>query len=143
MTNPTPRPALRKADDADVHPAAPAPARSPRIRRTPAAAPAAAEPAPAPAAKKPRKKPGSEFAGATSDHLRPKDAPTAAPPEKAEKAAKQAKKAKKLTGGETVKLTVRVPKNLRKAAEKEAARRGLDVDAVVADLLHAWLTGHR
>jgi hypothetical protein len=43
MTNPTPRPALRKADDADVHPAAPRPARSAR-----SAAEAGAEPVPSP-----------------------------------------------------------------------------------------------
>ena len=30
MTNPTPRPALRKAEDATIHPAAPRPARSPK-----------------------------------------------------------------------------------------------------------------
>jgi len=46
-------------------------------------------------------------------------------------------------GGGTGKLTATVPKRRGKAAEKEAARRGLDVDAVVADLLHAWLTGRR
>jgi hypothetical protein len=39
MTNPTPRPALRKADDATVHPAAPRPAR----RRAPAPTPAPLE----------------------------------------------------------------------------------------------------
>lgn len=39
MTNPTPRPALRKAEDATVHPAAPRPARA---RRTPESSSAAA-----------------------------------------------------------------------------------------------------
>ncbi len=34
-----------------------------------------------------------------------------------------------------------MPKALRKAARDEAKRRGLDLDAVVTDLLHAWLTG--
>lgn len=175
MTNPTPRPALRKAEDADVHPAAPKPARSPRPPRQAAprtTAPAAPEPAPAPAPApaptataaapaetKPRKKRRYEtppavpvavkkrarkdFAGTTSDHLRPADAPTAAHDELHDRAGKKQKKAADLMGGGTGKLTVVVPKRLRKAAEKEAARRGLDVDAVVADLLHAWLTGRR
>lgn len=89
MTNPAPRPALRKADDAGVHPAAPRPARSPRAVRTSSTSPATA-PEPAPAAEpaavarpgKPDKpgKPGKpdakggkrkrKFGGATSDHLR-------------------------------------------------------------------------
>lgn len=51
MTNPTPRPALRKAEDATVHPAAPRPARSARATRPDTAAapvePPAAVPVPA------------------------------------------------------------------------------------------------
>lgn len=47
MTNPSPRPALRKAEDAAVHPAAPRPARTPRPPR--AARPAADVVAPVPA----------------------------------------------------------------------------------------------
>jgi hypothetical protein len=170
MSNPTPRPALRKADDAEVHPAAPRPARSPRRAAVPApspapapeaaAAPAAEEPAPRPAAPKTKakrryetppavpvavkKRARKDFAGTTSDHLRPADAPTAAHDELHDaKKPKKGKKADDLMSGGTGKLTVVVPKKLRKAAEKEAARRGLDVDAVVADLLHAWLTGRR
>jgi hypothetical protein len=44
-------------------------------------------------------------------------------------------------GGKAVDLGAHVPKALRKAARDEAKRRGLDVDAVVTDLLYAWLTG--
>ena len=91
-----------------------------------------------------KKRARKDFAGTTSDHLRPADAPTAAHDELHEaKKPKKGKKADELMSGSTGKLTVVVPKKLRKAAEKEAARRGLDVDAVVADLLHAWLTGRR
>jgi hypothetical protein len=100
MTNPSPRPALRKAADAEVHPAAPRPARSPRARSTaPAPAPvpdARPEPATgsvtvaagpdAPAPLKPPKKRHADstkparptkrkFSGATSDHLRIPDVP--------------------------------------------------------------------
>lgn len=46
MTNPSPRPALRKAEDATVHPAAPRPARA---ARAPKPAPVTAEPAAVPA----------------------------------------------------------------------------------------------
>ncbi|HET7900287.1 MAG TPA: hypothetical protein VFL59_03805, partial [Candidatus Nanopelagicales bacterium] len=85
MTNPTPRPALRKAEDATVHPAAPRPARTPRPATkkaapapvvepaaVPAAAPAAAAEKPRVAAKTGKKK--RKFGGATSDHLRPEPA---------------------------------------------------------------------
>lgn len=226
MTNPTPRPALRKAEDADVHPAAPSPARRPRTtpakatagaattsapadsggstaapataadvpaasskvgaaapakaKGTPAArarsanpsktqpgssgepqaaaaiaaapdsaAPATAAPKrskryqtpPAVPAKTKRKPTG--FTGTTSDHLRSSDAPATPAAETADKAAKQRAKADAalLTGSLTT-VKVELPKKLKKAAEKEAARRGLDLDAVTAELLHTWLT-HR
>jgi hypothetical protein len=52
MTNPSPRPALRKAEDAAIHPAAPRPARA---ARAPKPAPTAVEPAAAsPAVPAPR-----------------------------------------------------------------------------------------
>ena len=100
MTNPSPRPALRKAEDATVHPAAPRPARPPRAPRPAAAAdteagprtiadtnreanaaaaarakkPKGASAAPASAAAAPkaaRKK--HKFSGSTSDHMRVPD----------------------------------------------------------------------
>ena len=42
--------------------------------------------------------------------------------------------------GKSVELGVEVPKELRKAAKAEAKTRGLDLDTVVIDLLHAWVT---
>ncbi len=192
MTNPSPRPALRKAEDAEVHPAAPRPVRSPRARKTAAspgpvtsvpgpAAPAAALADPSPAAAAaldplmtpPAKAPGKRkraFSGSTSDHMRMPEAET--PPEPAHaprsKAAKKpaavaapeppraaevpadattaatagakARADERLMGGKTVTVELRLPKKLRKAASAEAKARGLDVDAVVADLLYAWVT---
>ncbi len=186
MTNPTPRPALRKAADSDIHPAAPRPARSPRARTVapvaipePAATPESesvtVEAAPsAPAPLKPPKKRHAEpakpasrstkrkFSGSTSDHLRvpeipevtssqrsaldhlfENDADTAKPKAKAESAKPKKPKAPKpvdLMSGKPVDLEATVPKALRKATRDEAAKRGLDVDTVVTDLLHAWLT---
>jgi len=209
MTNPTPRPALRKAEDSDVHPAAPQPARRPRTPRATGAAPAAAAgrttssstagaapaaaagrttksaaPAKAPSTRAARTKAPAEaapvevvavveaveaapkpakakryatppavpvkkkrertgFSGTTSDHLRRTDAPAAAAAEKSAKAAKKRRKADAaLMAAPLVTVKVKLPKKLRKAAEKEAARRGLDLDAVTAELLHTWLT-HR
>lgn len=102
MTNPSPRPALRKAEDAAVHPAAPRPARA---TRAPKPAPTAADPTVVPgprtiadtnrdanaaAAERARKAKGKpaaapaaappkaarkkhKFSGSTSDHLRVPD----------------------------------------------------------------------
>ena len=178
MTNPTPRPALRKAEDATVHPAAPAPAR-PRRTPTPAApvkaAPAevsavpasgprtiaetniAANEAAARRRKKAKDKPAPvavtqvekakskkrKFSGSTTDHLRMPDSEVApAPALHAPKRAKAPEPAGKsvLMTGPTVDLGVTVPKKLRKAARAEAKNRGLDLDAVTAELLHTWLT---
>ena len=211
MTNPTPRPVLRKAGDADVHPAAPRPTRSPRSRTAPRTDTPSSEPAPAPvaalpapeeksAAKKapakphtaapatPSKRRERKFSGNTSDHMRvaesadnvdsaapapsaprsapkpaPKpaaDAPAAAaqtapavpaapaqPAKAAEPSAAPARASKsagaELLKGKSVELEVQVPKALRKAARAEAKKRGLDIDTVVVDLLHAWLTDPR
>ena len=179
MTNPSPRPALRKAADADVHPAAPRPARSPRARTTavpvpdapptPAAEAVTVEPASTASApltppkkrqadaRKPARPTKRKFSGSTSDHLRvpevpevtssqraaldhlfENDAPVGAHP----KATKnKAPKPVDLMAGKPVDLGASVPKALRKAAREKAKDVGLDLDTVVTDLLHAWVTG--
>jgi hypothetical protein len=184
MTNPTPRPALRKAADADVHPAAPRPARSPRARSTSVTVAPVPEPSPVPAledvdsvtvpaagapktvtapltpAKKrhadparPPKSTKRKFSGSTSDHLRVPEVPEVTSNQRAaldhlfenDHAPKKGKAPKPvdLMGGKVVDLEASVPKNLRKAARDEAKKRGLDVDTVVTDLLHDWLTRDR
>jgi hypothetical protein len=164
MTNPTPRPALRKAEDATVHPAAPRPARSPRpsaAKAAPVVEPApepAAESAPAvvavaaePAAETVAPKGGKKkrkFGGATSDHLRVEDAVEARPaneskPAKAKAPSKQLAASSTrddLMQGKPTDLDVEVPKALRKAAAKRAKSEGLDLQTVVIDALHAYVT---
>ncbi len=155
MTNPTPRPALRKAEDATVHPAAPRPARSPRPAATKAGAPVAApvvEPVPAapdPApVEAPRPKAGKKqrkFGGATSDHLRAADPAEPRPARPAKPSKPSKKKAQDATRddlmqGKPVDLDVEVPKALRKAAAKRAKSEGLDLQTVVIDALHAYVT---
>lgn len=152
MTNPTPRPALRKAEDASVHPAAPRPARSPRPAATKAGAPVAApvvEPVPAapdPApVEAPRPKAGKKqrkFGGATSDHLRAADPaePRPARPSKPSKRKARGSTRDDLMQGKAVDLDVEVPKALRKAAAKRAKSEGLDLRTVVIDALHAYVT---
>jgi hypothetical protein len=66
----------------------------------------------------------------------PEPAPAAAPKVVAVRSAG-------LLKGKSVELEVHVPKALRKAARAEAKKRGLDIDTVVIDLLHAWLTDRR
>jgi hypothetical protein len=180
MTNPSPRPALRKAADADVHPAAPRPARSPRARTapvpvpdarpTPAAEAVTVEPDTKPTAplkppkkrqadaRKPARPTKRKFSGSTSDHLRVPEVPEVtssqraaldhlfendAPLDAKPKAKKdKAPKPVDLMAGKPVDLGASVPKALRKAAREKAKGAGLDVDTVVTDLLHAWVTGH-
>ena len=180
MTNPSPRPALRKAADADVHPAAPRPARSPRARTAPAAPVHDARPTPAaeavkvepavsataplkpakkrhPEARKPARPTKRKFSGSTSDHLRVPEVPEvtssqrsaldhlfendAALPAKPKAKKEKAPKPVDLMAGKPVDLGASVPKALRKAARDKAKEAGLDVDTVVTDLLHAWVTG--
>jgi hypothetical protein len=153
VTNPSPRPALRKAKDAEVHPAAPQPSRT-----TQPARPAPTQVVPAPAAPPKRRKPASvpadvitapvrRFQGATSDTMREVDAlehivPTTAVHPKS-KRPKKADKPRDLMKGKAVGLDVTVPKELQKAARKRAKAEGLDLDTVVIDLLHTWVTRPR
>jgi hypothetical protein len=147
MTNPTPRPALRKAEDATVHPAAPRPARSPRASKAAAPVEPVVEPVVEPApvevvAPKPGKK-KRKFGGATSDHLRVEDAPVAdAKPAEARPSKTKAKASTRddLMQGKAVDLEVAVPKALRRAAAKRAKSEGLDLQTVVIDALHAYVT---
>ncbi|CAB4926566.1 unannotated protein [freshwater metagenome] len=176
MSNPTPRPALNKAEDASIHPATSRPNHADAKPADPSGStPAAERPqqptkprnARAASTRKPAA-PARKFGGSTSDHLRVPDqpadpsaeaevpatpTPTPTPtPKKKPAAPTQATKASQtraakppvdLMGGKMTTLEVVVPKRLRKAAKAEAKARGLDVDAVVSELLHAWLTGTR
>ena len=151
MTNPSPRPALRKAKDAEVHPAAPQPSRTAQPARP---APARVVPPPPPPPKRRRTPatmpddvvtaPVRRFQGATSDTLREVDAlehivPTS-PVHPKGKRGEKADKPRNLMKGKAVELDVTVPKELQKAARKRAKREGLDLDTVVIDLLHTWTT---
>lgn len=131
MTAPTPRPALRKAPDAHVHPADPA-------RTTGAPPPRAMPPTPAPTAAKPTSLPLPRLhrltgppRGATSDTLRQKKG-TRAQDRRARAAAKQAKE-------KQVELTVKVPKSLRKDLRAAAKASGRSTDEVVTSLIRAWI----
>jgi len=159
MTNPTPRPALRKAKDATVHPAAPAPARtqrrpviveeSPAIQVAPATElveepPAAAAAAPA-AESAPRKRASTKrgFRGATSDHMRPSESGAMTTPElepnKSKREAKHESAKSDLMTGKSAELTIEIPKKLRKEVKTTAKRRNVELDTVVATLLLSWL----
>lgn len=108
---PEPRPALRRAEDGAVHPAAP--------RATPPKHLHPAPPAPsvAPAPSEGPFKPGD---------LRARKAGAAGKPKHTPK-------------GESVSLDVKVPKKLRKAVRRQAEGESRSVDALVVDALLDYL----
>ena len=166
MSNPSPRPALRKAEDAEVHPAAPHPVRTPRAAR-PATASTPEPPAPAERSSRGKRSKGTisvdpiastsrPFSGSTSDFMRPPESDpleyvvpigAAQPTPEGTKSKKQKKsqapKSDALMKGKSTDLDVRVPKALVKAARARAKAEGLDLDTVVIDLLHEWTVRSR
>jgi hypothetical protein len=129
VSTPAPRPALRKAADAHVHPADP----SGRHRLRPAgAAPAAApagtpaEPTPAtppiPTVPAPRRLSGP-LNGITSDSLR----------------AAGRRGRRRPPNEKLVELTVQLPKSLRKEFRAALKQQEQQADDVVAALVRAWL----
>jgi hypothetical protein len=118
---PEPRPALRRAHDGSVHPAAPRATPEKHLHPAPSA-PAAAVPEPEPV---PQPVEGS-------GPFKPGDL-------RARKAAKPPKSGKGKKAEETVPLEVRIPKKLRKALRKRANADNVVIDDVVTDSLSAWL----
>lgn len=105
MSRPEPRPALQRADDGSVHPAAPRVVPEQHLHPTPHAPVAASRPT------------------ASIEHAPDREAGVAtdAP-------------AAKFTG-KPVTLSVEIPKDLRKEARRLAERIGKPLDAVVTDAL--------
>ncbi len=150
MTAPEPRPALRKAPDAHLHPAAPghalhtllpptAPSPRPPADDQPAAAAAPDEqsvPGPSTEPAQPqdstpdgepaRHRLSGPLRGTTSDGLRA-----------ATRRARPAKAGK--TAEKTVDLGVKVPKTLRKEFRAAARADKRDPDVIVTALLKSWL----
>jgi len=141
MSTPAPRPALKKAADAHIHPAAPGHSLHALRPAAPDGAPAVGAPDPhvepspagAAAAKSASKSSGAPqhrlsgpLRGTTSDSLRA-----------------AAKKARTRPSGKAdekpVDLGVKVPKSLRKDFRAAAKADKKDPDAVVTALLRAWL----
>jgi len=141
MSNPMPRPALQKAKDAAIHPATARQDLNDPVDVLPAAKarqePTKPRSARAPSTRAPATT-SRKFGGSTSDHLRMPDQPTE-PATQVEPATPRVPI--DLMGGKTTTLDIVVPKRLSKAAKAQAKARGLDVDAIVCELLHAWLTG--
>lgn len=133
-SNPTPRPALRKAPDASVHPAAPVVG--------PADPPPVVEPTKKGSSTAPRPthlRPVVGLGGVTSDGLR--KAPEEKKAKKSKgKSARQSKKAAKVHQ-RRVDLKVKVPKDVRRALRTNAKARGTSVDDVVTNVLQGWLHG--
>lgn len=148
MSTPAPRPALRKAADAHIHPAAPSQAPG-TLRHAPAgpveAAPVAV-PAPTVSPEASHGRPGANrvpgadvpaavphrlsgpLRGTTSDSLRGAGAHS--------RRGRDDRRREK-----QVELTVKVPKSLRKEFQAALKADRKDADKVVAALLQAWLHG--
>lgn len=134
-TNPNPRPALRKAPDASVHPAAPVVG--------PSDPPAVVEPSRSASAGGQRPthlRPVVGLGGVTSDGLRKAPEEEKKPKKGKGKAAKESKKAAKVHQ-RRVDLKVKVPKEVRRALRTNAKARGTSVDDVVTNVLQGWLHG--
>ena len=145
--NPAPRPALRKAPDSGVHPAAPvvAPESPPPVVEPPAPKRTTHAVTPAKAPRPAHLRPVVGLGGSTSDAIR-------LAPEKGGKkggkkstksmSAKQRKKLDKKARKRherRVSLQVEVPKEVRSKLRKNAKARGTSVDDVVTAVLEGWL----
>lgn len=119
--NPGPRPALRKAPDATVHPAAP-------VGVEVVAPPAPTRPS--------HLRPVVGLGGSTSDVLR--KAPGKAKGKGGKAAKKKARKREAARHERRVKLKVSVPKEVRTRLRTSAKARGTSVDDVVSSVLEGW-----
>lgn len=139
-TNPTPRPALRKAPDATIHPAAPVADDS----LDPVVNPKSAKKAGKQLEARPTHlRPVVGLGGSTSDVLRraPEgDDKKGQGKNKSKGDKKRAKKAAKVHQ-RRVDLKVKVPKDVRRALRSNAKARGTSVDDVVTNVLQGWLHG--
>lgn len=136
-SNPNPRPALRKAPDASVHPAAPVvgPSDPPPVVEPADRKGSSASPRPT------HLRPVVGLGGVTSDGLRKAPEEKKAKKGKGKaKADKQSKKAAKVHQ-RRVDLKVKVPKEVRRALRTNAKARGTSVDDVVTNVLQGWLHG--
>jgi len=115
---PEPRPALQKAPDGAMHPAAPRAAATKHLHPAPHAP--AAPPAPDVPSEPATYKPGDLRARKAAKPSKPKD---------------DGKRAEQVT------IEVTVPKKLRKAARKKAEAEGWTLDQAVTYVLRAWVDG--
>jgi hypothetical protein len=114
---PEPRPALKKAPDGAVHPAAAPRTSAPKHLHAAPTAPSAAS---------------APEDGLTKSSQRPDFKPGDL----------RARKAKAKGHSEpTVTLKIEVPKSVRKDAKKKAERGGYELDGVIVSLLRAWVDG--
>ncbi len=125
MSNPIPRPALRKAPDADIHPAIADPAHvtvdlrsQPAVSMPAVSMPAVSMPAP------PTVDTGRT--GAKGKVTKQADS-------------KQSKSNAARRKGKRIELHVRVPRTVRSQLRATAKARGTSVDDVVSTVLQGWL----
>ena len=126
MSAPKPRPALKKAADAHVHPAAPGHS-SRGLRQAPDSAPEL-EADGAPTSNGSGHRLSGPLGGTTSDSLR-----------SSAKGGRRGSQGRSAKPEKSVDLTVRVPKSLRKEFRAATKARKQDPNDVVTALLRSWL----
>lgn len=148
MTVPEPRPALRKAADAHIHPAAPGHGMHTLLPAAQDPVATVAVPAPrtdtegtdAPAVGKVGPRPGAAPAQGTSSPHRLSGPLRGTTSDGLRAATRQARPAKPGTSADkAVQLGVKVPKSLRKEFRAAARADRKDPDVIVAALLKSWL----
>lgn len=149
MSNPPPRPALRKAPDAHAHPALPpvvAPAApvspaapvGPGVRPVPAAVPVP------PSSVAPSSLPPAPASGSASDTLRPRKTKKHKAPQESREHRKRHRDLAvpaKTDKEKTVVVEVPMPKSLRRRLDARAEELGYSRDEAVLLLLRAWIDG--
>ena len=162
MSNPPPRPALRKAPDAHAHPALPpvvapaapvAPPAAPVAPMAPGAPPVAPKARPLPAAVPvpPSSVPPSSATasptpatGSASDTLRPRKAKKQKTPQESREHRKRHRDLAvpaKTDKEKTVVVEVPMPKSLRRRLDARAEELGYGREEAVLLLLRAWIDG--
>lgn len=137
MSTPTPRPALRKAADAHIHPAAPG--HSPRgLRHAEEEAPDASDQASGP----PQDQPAPpEAAGPGGHRLSGPPTGTTSDSLRTGKGGRRRGQPDKAPQEKLVTLDVQVPKSLRKELRAAAKASRHTPDEIVTALLRGWLQG--
>lgn len=141
MSTPTPRPALKKAADAHIHPAAPSGGHHLRPAPDSGTVPGVAVPVPTPRGAEPGVPADAAGAGAAPTGHRLSGPLSGTTSDGLRTVAKRSRRRASAREEKAVELTVKVPKSVRKEFRAAVKAGNQDPDEVVTTLLRAWLNG--